>query len=809
MEKLMVSMWKDLRFAARVLLKNRTFTAVVVVVLALGIGANTAIFTVINAVLLRSLPYGEPDRLMYLYTTSPNFGPGMWPASFEDYKEWRRSCLSFEQVAATRAENFSVSDADESDRIAGARVTANLAQTLRIRPQLGRVFLEGEDQQGAGPVLLLSDGLWRRRYGADPRVLGKTVHVDAVNYTIVGVLPAGIYYPSPDTEFWVPFIPTQAELNRFSFFIRVSGRLKSGVTVGQAVAELKAVAARMEKEFPNSNRGVGAAMVPLFEQLVGKTRPALRVLMGAVGFVLLIACANVANLLLARAAVRRAEFAVRSALGASRSQLIRQSLTESMLLGISGGILGLLLAHRGVPLLVRLAGDAIPRAAEINLDGRVLGFTLLVSVLTGITFGTIPALRLTSSSPIETLREGKGSAAARGGHGRILGGLVIAEMALTLMMLVGAGLMTRSFLRALAIPVGFEPAGLLTMELGTSRNKYPTLRAQADFHKSVLDRVSKLPGLDSVCIINRLPLVGTTASTTYRLEGQPQNNDNPAAEIRMVSPGFFASLRNPMLAGRDFTERDDADAPAVIIINQDLARRYFQGRDPVGQKLQIGGEPNHWREIVAVVGNAKLAALEKDATPAVYLPIPQNTYPNAIRSVSLVIRTKTDPVGLAAGVRSELFKVDPDQGLSRVRTMQQVLDNAYTSRKLNMTLLGLFAGVAAILAAVGIYGSMSYSVAQRTHEIGVRMALGARPGDVRGLILGRGLALSLAGVTIGIGGAVALGGVLQSLVFGVSAVDPLTIVIVGISLTGIAAVSSWIPARRAMRVDPITALKYE
>ncbi|MBI3405039.1 MAG: ABC transporter permease [Acidobacteria bacterium] len=805
----MTSLWNDIRFAVRLLTKNRGFTVVVILVLALGIGANSAIFTVVNSVLLRALPYPDADQLVYVFTTSPTFGPGQWPASWEDYREWRNTSQSFDQLAATRAENFSVSDADEAERISGARVTANLPQLLRVKPQLGRAFHETEDQPGSDPAVLISDGLWHRRYGADPQVIGKTVHLDAVTYTIIGVLPAGIYYPFDDTEFWVPFIPTKAELNRFSFFTRVTGRLKPGVRMEQAGAEMKTIAARIEKQFPDSNQNVSVQMIPLFEKTVGKIRPALLVLMGAVGFVLLIACANVANLLLARAAARQSEFAVRAALGASRKQLIRQSLTESLLLSLSGGVLGLVLANWAVPLLIRISGDGFPRAAEIHLDWRVLAFTVFVSLLTGVGFGIIPALQSTSTSLNETLREGKGRAGHGVGHGRILGGLVIAEIALTLMMLVGAGLMVRSFLRVLDISLGFDPAGLLTLEMGTSRNKYPTLRAQADFHKAVLARVAALPGIESVAAVHRLPLYGSPANTTYNLEGQPPVNDNPSADVRMISPAFFQTMKIPIISGREFTERDDADSSGVIIINADLARRHFQGRDPVGQKLQIGGEPKNWREIVGVVGNVKVAALEKETGPAVYVPIPQNTYPNAIRSVFLVIRTRMDPSGLSSSVRSELRKVDPDQAVSHTRTMQEVLDGAYATRRLNMALLGLFAGIAAVLAAVGIYGVMSYSVAQRTHEIGVRMALGARPADVLELILGRGLTLSFFGVLAGVAGSLALTGVLKTVVFGVSAADPLTIFIVGVSLSAVAVMASWIPARRAMRVNPVVALKYE
>jgi putative ABC transport system permease protein len=705
---------------------------------------------------------------------------------------------------------FNLTHGEETDRITGARVSSNLYSLLRVKPVLGRDFLEAEGQPGAEPVALISYGLWQRQYGSDPQLIGKPLQVDGSPYTVVGVLPPGLGFPTPETELVIPFIPLTRERHRANHFIRVIGRLRPGLSLAQAGAEMEAIAARLEQQYPDTNTGWRVQLVPLHEQLVGKTRAALLVLLGAVGCVLLIACANVANLLLARAVGRRMELAVRAALGASRWQLIRQLLTESILLSLSGGLLGFLLALWGVPVLTGLSSGSIPRVEEIGISYRVLGFTVLISLLTGVIFGLVPALRSSSTKLTDSLREGRRGSTGGLLHKRALSALVISEVALALVLLVGAGLMIRSFLSVRQVSPGYDPKGLLTVGVGLSPIKYPELQQQATFYQDLLAKLETLPGVVSVAGVSKLPVVPVISSSGFTIKGRPvASGHEPNADFRVVSPRYFQTMGIPFLQGRDFTTRDTKDTPDAVIVNKVMAERFWPNEDPLGQYIQLSAETTRWRQIVGVVGNEKLSGLDAETGPAIYVPLTQNSFPNALRSLVLVVRAAGNPLSLTPSIRQELRSMDQDQALFQARLLEEEISNSLSQRRFNSLLLVIFAALAGILAAVGIYGVIAYTVTQRTHEIGVRLALGARPVDVLKLILGRGIKLTLIGIGIGLFAAFALTRVLATLLYGVSTTDPATFLGVPLLLTAVALLASYLPARRATKVDPMIALRYE
>jgi putative ABC transport system permease protein len=805
---------QDLRYGVRVLLKNPGFTAVAVIALALGIGANSAIFSVVNKVLLSPLPYKDPDGLVMVWEDDTKHGyPNNTPAA-ANYVDWRDQNQVFEGMAAIADQSFNLTGAGEPERLTGRRVSASLFPLLGVAPQAGRTFAPEEDRPGANRVVVLSHGLWQRRFGSDRDVAGKTLTLNGESYEVVGVMPAHFHFPSREDELWVPiaFTPQEAA-NRNRHYLKVVARLKPGVTVERAQAEMSTIASRLRQQYPEQNTDLGATVVPLHEQVVGKIRLALLVLLGAVGFVLLIACANVANLLLARAAARQKEIALRVALGASRMRLIRQFLTESVLLAAVGGALGLLLAVWGVSLLKSFIPESISQVGDIGVDAKVLGFTLLVSLLTGLVFGLAPATQASGFNLNETLKEGGRDSSSGSRGNRIRGALVVTEVAISLFLLVCAGLLINSFLRLRSVDPGFKVENLLTMGVVLPQEKYTTQERRSAFYKDLIGRVEALPGVRAAAVTNWIPLVNQGDSIGVSVEGHPDpppgQGKRPVVVTRVVSPNYFRAMGIQLLQGREFDEgRDRVDSPSVVLVSEALARRYWPGESAVGKRVNPGdpNDPADWCEVIGVVKDVRQFELAADPKPQMYFTYAQAGF---FAPRHLVVATDVDPLTVAGSVRSAVWEVDKDQPVSDVNTMEEVLSESLARQRFSMLLLGIFAALALVLAAVGLYGVMSYTVAQRTREIGLRMALGAQRGDVLRLVVGQGLKLVLLGVVIGLVASVALTRVMTSLLFGVSATDPATLAAISLLLIAVAALASYIPARRATRVDPLIALRYE
>jgi putative ABC transport system permease protein len=810
----MATLWQDLRYGARMLLRNPGFALVAVVTLALGIGANTAIFSVVNAVLLRPLPYGDPEQLVRIGGANLRIGKEMGSFSPQDFYDWKERNTVFESIAAYDGWSPSLTGVGDPEKIEAGRVSASFFSILRAQPARGRAFLPGEDERGNHLVVVLSHRLWQRRFGSDPAIIGKQITLSAVSYTVIGVMPATFETPRltgamlVEPELWAPFAPDLNDWTRDSRAVDAGlARLKPGVTLEQAAAEMKAIAGQLEQQYPETNAGAGVSLASLHESLVGKTRAALLLFLAAVGFVLLIACANVANLLLARAASRQKEIAIRTALGANRPRIIRQLLTESILLAALGGALGLLLALWATDLLVAGAADVIPRLGEIKMDGLALGFIALVSLVTGIAFGLAPALQASKPDLNEMLKEGGRMSGAGVGNRRARNLLVIAEVAVSLVLLVGAGLLIKSFLRLQEVKPGFNPEHVLAMEMFLPGAKYPEEYQHVAFFEQVLTRARALPGVEAAGVVSVLPISENYDRFGFTVENEPPTptGEGPSADRYMVSPGYLQALGIPLLRGRQFNEQDDRDAPPVVIVNETFARNYWPSGDAVGRRVRTGDEKNPWREVVGVVADVKQYGLDTPSTLQLYLPHQQSPSQQMV----LVVRTKGDPEGQIASVRNEVWAVDKDQPVYNIRTMEQLLSKSVAQRRFNMLLLGIFAAVAMALAAIGLYGVMAYSVTQRTHEIGIRMALGAQAQDVLKMVVGQGMLLALIGVGIGLVAALALTRLISSLLYGVSATDPMTFVGVSLLLSLVALMACYIPARRATRVDPMVALRYE
>ncbi|MGB9180684.1 MAG: ABC transporter permease [Pyrinomonadaceae bacterium] len=806
----MRTLFQDLRYGVRMLLRSPGVTFVAILAIALGVGANTTIFSVINSVLLRPLPFAESEKLIKVLGTDAKRGRNDLPTSFPNFTDWREQTQAFESMTAYSEASATLAGSDGPEQIKGVAATADMFPALGVKTFLGRPFLAEEERPGSAPVAVISYGLWQRRFGSDRKLVGQQVMLDGKSTTIVGVMPPGFKFPldAENPEIWSPLDPT-SELNksRGSRYLSVVARLKASATIQQAQSEMEAVARRLEEQYPANNTGRGIRLISLYEDTVGDVRPALLVLLFAVGCVLLIACANVANLLLARSAARHKEIAVRTALGASRWRIVRQLLTESVLLSSVGGISGLLLAMWGVDVLLKLIPASVPRTQEIAMDARVLGFTLAVSVLTGIVFGLAPALQASRLNLNESLKEGGRGSTESWQRNRVRSLLVISEVALSLMLLIGAGLLIKSFQRLRDINPGFNPDRVLTMSLVLPEAKYDEKEKQSLFFQQLVTRAAQLPGVESVGLIHPLPLGGSHITTTFTIEGRPPlaPADQLNANTRAVSPDFFRALSIPLIKGRAFTEKDTKDAPKVMIVNETLARRFFNGEDPVGKRATVYPfkEPC---EIVGVVGDVRHRSLDVEAGPEFYLSYLQSPQPE----MSLVARTtSSDAAGLANAVQGVVLQLDKDQPVSDVKTMNQLLGESTAPRRFNMLLLGIFAFIALVLASVGIFGVMSYTVTQRTHEIGIRMALGARVADVFKLVVGQGMVLVLIGVCLGTLGAFAVTRLMSSLLFGVSATDPLTFIGVPLLLAAVAFVACLIPARRATKVDPMVALRYE
>jgi putative ABC transport system permease protein len=803
------TLWLDLRYGARTLARSPGFTVVAVLALALGIGANTALFSVIDGVLFRQLPYPDAGRLVLV---SRHFARSNFPHGnlcVADYLDWRTANRAFEDPALVQRAHFDLTGAGEPEQLSGAAVTAGFFSALRVRPLLGRVFVGGEDGAAPQRLAVLSESLWRRRFGGNPGILGQAVDLDGSPWTVVGVMPATFHFPRPDSEVWTN-LRFAAPTRRGPFFYRGVARLKAGVTFAQAQAELDAIARRIELADPRISR-LTFPILPLREAVVGDARPALLVLFGAVTLVLLIAAVNVANLLLARAAAREREMAVRLGLGAGRARLVRQLLTESGLLALLGCAAGIAVAAGGIGLLRSWNPGDLPRMQEVQLDAGVLGFTLLISLATGLIFGLAPALQSSRSGAVASLREGARGSSASPARRRTRAALVVAELALSLFLLAGATLFLRSFVRLQRVQTGFQapPRRLLSLEVSLNATKYPSNAAATVFYDQLLDRVRHLPGVEAAAITDSLPPDREGDADTYMIAGRPlaPGELNPIVSAPTVSADYFSTLGIPLLRGRFFDRRDQEASLPVVIVSEGMARHEFAGQDPLGQRIKRSGPDvaSPYMEVVGVVGNTKYLGLANPVDAAYYTPVPQNSG----RKQTLVVRTAAAATALAPALRRAVHAADRDAVISSVATLEQAMADAVAQPRFRTLLLAAFAAAAVLLAAIGIYGIIAFSVAQRTHEIGVRMALGARRSDVLRLVVGPGALLALAGIGLGLAGALALTHLLTKLLFGVSATDPVTFTLVPLLLAAVALAASFLPARRAARIDPHLALKYD
>ncbi len=806
----MHALWQDLRYGARMLGKNPGFTAVAVLTLALGIGANTAIFSVVNAVLLRPLPYPNSDRLVFLAEDSEQIHE--MSIAYPNYLDWRQQNHVFDELAIFQTPNFILTGAERPERVPGLNVSANFLATLGVAPLLGRDFRADEDNPGARPAAIMSYGLWKRALGGSPDVIGKSTTLSGTAYTVVGILPATFnFYSQPDVL--VPIGLGAKDLMERGDHPGIYGvaRLKPGVSVAKAQTEMSTIARRLEQEYPKTNTGNHVIVNSLHEELVQDVRPAALVLFGAVGLVLLIACVNVANLLLARAASREKEFAIRLALGAGRRRIVRQLLTESILLAALGGILGLLLGIWWKDGLVSLIPEDFRRLVDIRLDRWVLAFSAILSGVTGVVFGLIPALQGTRSAGLYAdLKEGTGRSTGSVRHHRVRHLLVVSEVALALTLLITAGLTIRSFYHVLRVNPGFRAAGLLTMQISLPGTKYSKPAQETAFFTQLLERVRALPGVVSVGAVTPLPLTGEGWQTGFYVDGQPipQPGQFPNSDYHFITPDYFRAMDIRLLRGRVFNDADNDSAPRVAIVSETFAQRYWPNEDPVGKRIHRGGpeaDAKNWLTVVGIVSDTKQYGLDAKTKTEFYVPY----FQDPILRMTLAVRTTPSPLALSEAVRSAVLAIDPDEPVYGIRTMDQWLEESIGQRRVTLILLGSFAGLALLLAAIGIYGVMTYNITQRTHEIGIRMALGAQTGDVLQLFVGQGLRMALLGVVIGLAAAFGLSQLLSSLLFGVSARDPLTFAAVAIALTGVALAASYIPARRAMEVDPMVALRYE
>ena len=808
-------MFQDLRFGLRMLLKNPGFTFIAVLTLSLGIGANTAIFSVVNAVLLRPLPYRDPDQLVLLskYWTQEDSEC----TAGGDFLTWRDQAKAFETIAAFNAGHLRLTGSGEPERVAAGSFSVEMFQTLGVAPALGRAFTPEEGTPDGPQVVILSDHMWRQRFGGDPQVLGRTLTLQGRSLTIIGVMPAGFRFPR-EAELWEPLTLNAAvELSgQEGSGVRIIARLKPGVTQETALADLSAILARQRQGVPSNDADIHVKVVGLIESLVGNVRRALLVMFGAVLFVLLIACANVANLLLARAAARQKELAIRAAVGAGRFRLLRQLLTESLLLSALGGTAGLLAAKWGVKLLVAMSPGEIARIEESSVDGRVLGFTCVVVLLVGLIAGIFPALAASKVDVNETLKgQSTGWSARHGGVRRMLPALMVAELALALVLLVGAGLMIKSFLRLQAVPKGFNAESVLTLALMPQFGQYKTGAAPyRAYYDEVLARVQALPGVQSACLTSFLPLGGPSMilrTGQHPIEGRPplQRGKEQEFVFNHISPDYFETLGTALRAGRPFTAQDGHGAPGVAIINETMARRFLPNENPIGRRLRGGAT------IVGVASDTRHYGIEQRIRTEIYLPYLQLADSQFDLSFRLAVRVAasqnnpTSVANLSAAIRNQVLAVAPNDPVNQIVRMEGRLEQSFAGRRFQVLLLSVFAGLALVMATVGIYGVISYGMSRRTHEIGIRMALGAQRGDVLRMVLWQGMSLTLVGVALGLAAALALTRVMQNLLFEVSATDPATFAALALLLVGVAFIASYIPARRATKVDPLIALRHE
>ena len=806
---------QDLRFAFRMLRKSPGFTAVAVLTLALGIGANTSIFSVVYAVLLKALPYPRPDRLVMVYenVSLPSYQNSRNEVTPGNFSDWSSQNTVLENMAAYRNRSFNLTGTGKPLRVEGELVSANFFTTLQVVPALGRGFSETEDSPGASHVVVMSDGLWKSRFGSDPQILGQKLLLDGESYAVIGIAPPGFHFPDLDDQLWVPLALSPAEReNRGSHNLDVFARLKPDVTLQQAQAEMSVIAKHLTELYPNSNTGQTVSLVPLQEDLAGPVRHTIFVLWGAVGLVLLIVCANLANLLLARASARHREIAVRLALGAGRPRVVRQLLTESTLLALFGCALGLLLAHWGVSALKVSAALHFPRTDEFSLDVSVLLFSIGIAIFAGLLAGLAPALQSGRGNLHDTLKAGTRESAGEP-RLRIRNLLVIVETALGVVVVIGAGLLLRSFLRIQQAPLGFQPQGILTLRVIPRGQKYSELSRRASFYQQTIERMNALPGVNSAAAITFIPLTLVRGSKGFAIEGRPPiaPGQIPMAGYDVLTPGYFATMRIPLREGRDFLWSDTPETQPVIIINEAMAKTYWPNEDPLGKRIRQGARGDHqlpWLTIAGVVGDVREFDPLTPPRPTMYFPIAQFPDPAGILR-DWVVRTAGDPLAIASSVRRAIWDVDEDLAITRVRPMDEVRSLSIAAQRLNLLLFALFAALALVLAMVGIYGVMAYSVLQRTREIGIRIALGARSYDVLRLVLTQGLRLAALGLLVGIAAAFALTRLMTSMIYGISSTDAATFFAVALLLASVALAACYIPARRAMRVDPMIALRYE
>ena len=798
----MSGLWQDVRYGARMLLKQPGFTLVAILTLGLGIGANTAIFSVVNAVLLRPLPYKDSARLVMVWNNGAEAAGGdRTPLAIADLQDWRSQNRSFESIGAFQSGSFNYTSGEVPEQVRGVGVTANLLALLGVAPQLGQDFQTSDEQVGAERTILISDRFWRSHFGGDKQVVGRRVNLSGVSTTIIGVMPAGLDFPSREIDLWRA-MQLEQPTRRGPYFLTGVGRLKPGVKVQQARAESLAMKSTLE------NYNLDFNVLPVNDFIFGDSRPALVALFVAVTLVLLIAAVNVANLTLVRAASRLREISIRTALGASRGRIIRRLLTESLLLAIVGGVFGTLCAFWGVSALVQFAPENLPRVDQIKIDGFVLLWTAVVSLLTGLAFGLVPAWQGSRLNLNQVLRDGSRGSTESAGRRRGRSVLVIAELALAVMLLTGAGLLVKSLWRLQQVALGINPERVLTMQMALRGQQYEKPEQVRELNSRVVEQTRTLPGVRAAALTNSLPPDETEFSSNFTIEGKTPVKDVPQiAYFNLVSTEYFQALGIPLRAGRSFTSSDSSGAPRVVLINETLRRRFFPGEEPVGKRmnLSIVGNPD-WTQIVGVVGDVKYNGMADDVQPAIYQPIEQAP----IWGFALILKTDVaDPLSLTTAVRNEISKLDPSLPVTKVSTMEQRVATAMAPPRFRTTLIALFAAVALILACVGIYGVISYSVTQRTHEIGIRIALGAQRRNVLKLVLGQGALLAVIGVVLGLGGAFALTRLMASLLFGVTPTDGAIFTLVPLGLTTIALLASYLPARRATKVDPLVALRYE
>jgi putative ABC transport system permease protein len=802
---------QDLRYGARVLIKSPVFTTVAVLSLALGIGANTAIFSVVNGLLFRPLPYPDSQRIVAIWHTPPQESfPGLdkFSVSPANYLDWKSQSDAFEQMAVFGYAGFSLSSGNDPVAVTGAFVSSDFFSVLRANVSQGRAFQAEEEQPGRDRVVVVSHKLWQRAFGANPNLIGQTLTLNSQTFTVIGIMPAGFEFPR-EAELWAPLAWDDKERETRSIHdYQVIARLKPDTSLAQAQAQMRTISSRLEQQYPEADKGWGAVVIPLQEDLIGDIRPALLVLFSAVGFVLLIACANVANLMLARGANRQKEIAIRIALGAGRARIVRQLLSESVLLATIGGLLGLLLAVWGSGLLVRLSADSLPNPGEIGIDGWTLGFTLLVSLGAGIAAGIAPAFQFTKADTSETLKQGTGRTGGSSVKQGTRKALVICEVALSLILLIGAGLMIRSFWKLQHVDPGCNITNTLTMSIGLSSIKYSDPHQQAAFFDRALEQVGALPGVVSAAATTTVPLAGSGSTQPFTIEGRPESAvaEQPMALMRYISPDYFRAMGIPLRQGRFFSDQDREGSVPVIIISEAMARQFWPGQDPIGRRLTPSFHHQQGpREVVGVVGDVKAQGLDAEASAMMYVPYKQAPRPY----MTLVARTASDPQNSIQAISKAIYSLDKEQAITNVRTMEQTLADSISGRRFNMMLLIVFAALALVLAAVGVYGVMNYAVALRRRELGIRIALGAQAGDVLRLVLGQGLMLTLAGIGAGLAAAYGLTRLMASLLYGVTATDFLTFFIVSGTLVAVGLLASYLPARRATKVDPMIALRAE